>query len=800
MGDDTLAASVAPLRQTQVWPVLVADLADAAARDFLLGLALAGGKVFLPLITAPGTSSTHLLEVYTPDATEPLLLFAQPLGAPTRVGFPLQLRLYDPTETLPVATLASKRMSSRREQPASPSPSGELRARVPTSVAISERHSRELTGELEEVQPEALIGRSIAGGKLRIESLLGAGGVGSVYRASHRDLHIPVAVKVLHEHFQRDVEFCRRFHAEALSASRLDHPNLMRVLDFGQEPDGLLYLAMEYLDGKCLANILEVGRALPLPRVIDVMMQVCAGLAHAHARGIVHRDIKPDNVVLVANTDDDERPDELAKVCDFGIAVQETDAASKAVVGTPDYMSPEQCRGEPLDGRSDVYSCGVMMYELATGHMPFDANSAAEMLGRHMTAPPTPPRLIVPNIDPRVEAILMKALAKDPAARQQSMRDLRREIGALLVRATPTPGRPLPLPSPSPSPVSVRDGIPPLSERSLGGPSSASDGSPDWLERGSGSYRHETSGEVAVASVNGRLLAAELVARPGAWLSAFVETQRAEQFELLAGRLEAALPFLLAERQVKALFAVRCTLDEIAAGDARKQGGRVAHVRALQHAFAEPTFLAALAETVLSSDRPPREITELILRVGGPAAYALYSARLKLSEQAGVRRRFVLLIREMGAEALPMIRAGLARLEGKRDLPVAAALAADLLQASPRVRDEEAGEVAAHYVQGSPPALATMAAEALVGFWGARATPLLLGLLNSQDDAVTLVAVNSLRELRAVDEYAVTRIAAAFRETTSPDVRAAARAALLETSGNARAVAERALAQLGSSE
>jgi len=801
MGSVTLPVRVVSVSQSQVWLVLVADLADSAARDFLMGLALAGGKVFLPLITAPATSSTHLLEIYTPDATEPLLLFADPLGAPTRVGFPLQLRMYDPKEPVPVAVpRANKRMSSRREQPQSPSPASELRARVPTSVTITERHERELSGELEEIAPEALVGRSIAGGKLRIESLLGAGGVGSVYRAAHRDLHMPVAVKVLHDHFQRDMEFCRRFHAEALAASRLDHPNLMRVLDFGQEPDGLLYLAMEYLDGKCLADILEVGRALPTAQVIDVMMQVCAGLAHAHARGIVHRDIKPDNVVLVANTDDDERPDQLVKVCDFGIAVQETDAASKAVVGTPDYMSPEQCRGEPLDGRSDVYSCGIMMYELATGQMPFDAPTAGELLTRHMSAKPIAPRLVAPNIDPRVEAVILKALAKDPADRQQSMRDLRREIGALLVRSTPTPGtHAAPVPSPSPPPLSVRDMVPPLSERSLGGPSSASDGSPDWLERG-GSYQHDggsgSSGELAVGHIHGRLLASELVARPGAWLSAFVEMQRPEQFEQLASRLEAALPYLLAERQVKALFAIRCTLDEIVAGDARKPSGRGGRVRGLQQAFAEPSFLAALAETVLSADRPPREITELILRIGGPATYALYSARLKHCELPGVRRRFVLLIREMGAEALPMIRAGLARLEAKRELPVAADLAADLLQASPRVRDEEAGEVAAQYVQGSPPALATMAAEALVGFWGPRATPLLLGLLSSSEDAVTLVAINSLRELRAVDEYAVTRIAAAFRSTPSADVRAAARAALLETTGNARAVAERALAQL----
>ena len=763
-----------------------------------MGLALAGGKAYLPLMVPPATSATHLLEVYTPDSVEPLLLFAEPLGAPTRVGFPLQLRVYDPNEAVP-KTRSAKRMSSRREQPETPSPASELRPRIPTSVTLSERHSRDLSGELEVVESEVLVGRAIAGGKLVIEGLIGAGGVGSVYRASHRDLRIPIAVKVLHEHFQRDLEFCRRFHAEALAASRLDHPNLMRVLDFGQEADGLLYLAMEHLDGKCLADILEVGRALPTTRVIDVMMQVCAGLAHAHSRGIVHRDIKPDNVVLVANTDDDERPDELVKVCDFGIAVQETDAASKAVVGTPDYMSPEQCRGEPLDGRSDVYSCGVMMYELATGQMPFSAPTPAELLDRHMNAPPSPPRFVAPGIDPRLETVILKALAKAPDDRQQSMRDLRREIGALLVHATPPPARPIPsLPPPSP-----REGTdpaisstPPSHERVVRGAlGSVSESGPDWLERG-GSYRHHSTGEVAVVNINGRVLAGELVARPGPWLSAFVETQRADQFEALASRLDAALPILLAERQVKTLFAVRCTLDELLADDARSPGLRTTRVRTLQQVFAEPTFLAGLAETALSTDRPPREITELILRIGAPATYALYSTRLKLSDLPGVRRRFVLLIREIGADALPMIRAGLARLEAKRELPVAAALAADLLEASPRVRDDELGEVAAQYIQGSSPALTVLAADALVAFWGPRATPLLLGLLNSQDDAVSLVAITSLRELRAVDEYAVSKIAFALRSTTSPEVRAAALAALLETSGNARTLAEAALAQM----
>jgi serine/threonine-protein kinase len=439
-------------------------------------------------------------------------------------------------------------------------------------------------------------------------------------------------------------------------------------------------------------------------------------------------------------------------------------------------MSPEQCRGEALDGRSDVYSCGVMLYELATGQLPFTASTSVGILNRHLTVEPLAPSLVAPELDPRLEAINMKALAKDAAERHQSMREMRRELGALLAQLSSTPSVPPSQRAPESERTRVRAAA-----------AASSDG-PDWLER-SGSYRHESFGELDVSSVNGRLLAGELVIRPAAWLSAFAEAQRADQFEALASRLEAALPVLLADRQVKALFAVRCTLDELAADDARQPGWRIARTRQLQHLFADSAFLAALAEGVLSSDRPAREITELVLRIGGPASYALYSARLKLSDQPDVRRRFVLLVRELGSDALPMIRAGLARLVTKRDVLVAAALAADLLQASPRVRDEEAGEVAALYIQGSPPGLTSVAAEALVGFWGPRATPLLLGLLNSHDDGVSLAAINALRELRAIDEYAVTKIAFAARSTLSADVRAAAYAALTETSGNARVVA-----------
>jgi serine/threonine-protein kinase len=774
-------------KSTKFRPVLVSDLADSNARDYLAGVALAGGSIYLPLIAPPATASTHVLEVYTPGATEPLTLFALPLGAPTAQGFPLQLRVYDPNELVPKHT-SDKRISTRDGAPETLAPASELRAKNPTNLKISIRHSHDLAGDSGEAPPEELVGRSIAAGKLRIEGLIGSGGVGSVYRASHRDLRMPVAVKILHSGFQQDIEFCRRFHAEALAASRLDHPNLMRVLDFGQEPDGLLYLAMEHLDGQPLSATLKTGLALPLIRIVELMMQVCAGLAHAHARGIVHRDIKPENVVVVANTDDDGRAIERVKVCDFGIAQQQADSGvSSAVVGTPDYMSPEQCRGEALDGRSDVYACGVMLYELGTGHLPFNAPTAVGLLNRHMNVDPRPPRALAPNMDPRLETIIMKALAKEPADRQQSTRELRRELRALLEAPL------LEVPSLGERSVSA----PPPSTRQVIGAAQSGDSewNPDWLER-SGTFRHDSI-EVSTVAVNGRLLATELAAKPAGWLATFAHALRPEVFEPLAQKLAAALPILATERNVRALFAVRCTLDELATVDAANLAWRSARAHTLLAAFGDPVLLTVLAEATLANDRPPREVKQLLLRVGAAGSYALYSTRLKHASLEGIRPRFVATLREFGMNALPMIRAGLTKLEPRRDHLVAAELAIDLFEACPRVLDEEAGELAALYIPNSPPVLTRVAAEALVWLWGARATPLLLGLLGSEDDSLCLSAIAGMRELGAIDEYAVTRLAHAVRSTTSPEVGAAARAALSEATGNARVVALRALAQLG---
>ena len=244
-------------------------------------------------------------------------------------------------------------------------------------------------------------------------------------------------MKVLHESYQHDIDFCRRFYAEALAASRLDHPNLMRVFDFGQEPDGLLYFSMEFVAGRSLRAALQAEGPLPAKRIAEIMMQVCAGLSHAHARGIVHRDVKPDNVVLVHAAG---RRRQAVRARE-GLRLrhrappQRPTRRRERFAGTPVYMSPEQCRGDELDARTDVYACGVMLYELATGTVPFLSDKPIVVINRHLTMQPPPLATLSADVDPRLEPIVQKALEKVRDDRHATVRALRTELKALLVAA-----------------------------------------------------------------------------------------------------------------------------------------------------------------------------------------------------------------------------------------------------------------------------------------------------------------------------------------------------------------------------
>jgi serine/threonine protein kinase len=288
---------------------------------------------------------------------------------------------------------------------------------------------------------DPLIGRKIAEGKYTIEAAIGAGAAGAVYKAMHRELRRTVGIKVLHPHYQKDPHFMKSFRGEALAASQLDHPNVMRVLDFGQEPDGLVYIVMEFLSGRTLQSLLDEERRLQTDRAVEIMIQVCAALSVAHDNGIIHRDIKPDNIMLVPSRNDEGGSFELVKVCDFGIAAlqgprvvddDEPSMADTVIAGTPEYMSPEQARGVEIDARSDVYACGICLYELVTGRPPFLGDNAAEILIKQLEEQPRPPSQLIRGLDSIVEEIILRAIQKQPQKRQQSARELRVELKEII--------------------------------------------------------------------------------------------------------------------------------------------------------------------------------------------------------------------------------------------------------------------------------------------------------------------------------------------------------------------------------
>jgi serine/threonine protein kinase len=276
---------------------------------------------------------------------------------------------------------------------------------------------------------------SVLGGRYRIDTLLGSGAMGRVYRAEHVLMHKPLAVKILHaEHTQRP-EIVARFEREATAAANIDHPNVVAATDFGRLPDGTVYLALELVQGKNLRA--EVAKeSVGVARTLHIARQIASGLAAAHARHIIHRDLKPDNVVLVEKNGD---PD-FVKVLDFGIAKMTAESGANAltkvgvVLGTRDYMAPEQGLGQEVDHRADLYSLGVVMYEMLSRECPFEGESQSAILGLQLTKRPPTLRERVPglNIPEAVDALVMRLLAKERAERPASAAVVAAELDALL--------------------------------------------------------------------------------------------------------------------------------------------------------------------------------------------------------------------------------------------------------------------------------------------------------------------------------------------------------------------------------
>lgn len=344
-------------------------------------------------------------------------------------------------------------------QPSRPSPM------LPTELGVTEA-PRTIPPSNEATDPlDPLLGQTF-NQKYKIEARLGQGGMGAVYRARRVSIGDTVAIKVLHREYSKEAGIVERFHREAQATARLKHPNAVTVYDTGVSEEGLLYFAMELVEGQTLRDVLRKQGPLTQGAIVGIVRQVCAALDEAHRQRVVHRDLKPENIIVQQSLNALH-----IKVLDFGVASLSDLTAHKLtqpgnVVGTPHYMSPEHCKGEDLDGRSDVYSLGIVLFEMLTGVVPFNSPTMSALVVQHVTQPPLPPRSINLSISPAVEAVVLRALAKRREDRPATAGALAQELLAAVSGSQPTdfkvpsgsfPQPPLPLkeavPTPGETPV-----------------------------------------------------------------------------------------------------------------------------------------------------------------------------------------------------------------------------------------------------------------------------------------------------------------------------------------------------------
>jgi len=255
-------------------------------------------------------------------------------------------------------------------------------------------------------------------GKYRIIGKLGKGGMGDIYKAMQEPLNRVVALKVLPHQLSRDEEFTKRFESEAKAISLMEHQNIVSIYEYGEE-DGYRFIAMQLVDGMNLGVYINETRVIAIPEIIDFSKQICRGLRYAHSRNIIHRDIKPQNILLDKGKN--------VHISDFGIAKISSSSditMTGSAVGTPEYMSPEQAQGKKLDAQTDIYSLGILMYEMLTRKPPFTANNSMAVAYKQVHEQPLPPSVKRKDTPKRLELIILKALKKDKHDRYESVEEL----------------------------------------------------------------------------------------------------------------------------------------------------------------------------------------------------------------------------------------------------------------------------------------------------------------------------------------------------------------------------------------
>jgi eukaryotic-like serine/threonine-protein kinase len=318
-----------------------------------------------------------------------------------------------------------------------------------TRFPVTERFCLHDSAVLVEEEDIARLGKQV--GNYRLDKILGRGGMGTVYSGEHIYIKKPVAVKVLHPQFAKYQEAIHRFLREARAATSINHPNIVDVTDFGILQDGPVYFVMEFLEGISLEDLIEKEGAVDLHRALNIANQMALALEAAHDQGVIHRDLKPDNIMLLKRpgrrdlvrmvpgqnwiTEREESYD-FVKILDFGIAKVliadelSAETVQGAVFGTPEYMSPEAARGEEVDHRADVYSLGVIMFDMLCGRPPFEAQQSSDVLSMHINNAPPSPREFAPHreITEQAEGIILKAMSKLPKLRYQTMGDFRKAL------------------------------------------------------------------------------------------------------------------------------------------------------------------------------------------------------------------------------------------------------------------------------------------------------------------------------------------------------------------------------------